>query len=49
MKTVGYVFLILGLSLLIFVFIGFLKNQNKIHSPVPENKGIKVIQITPEK
>ncbi|GAB4218671.1 MAG: hypothetical protein Fur009_0670 [Candidatus Microgenomates bacterium] len=49
MKKLGIVLIAIGLALLIFVFINFLKEQNKIISPVPENQGVKVIFITPTK
>jgi uncharacterized protein YneF (UPF0154 family) len=49
MKKAGYILVAFGLALLLFVIYGFFQEQNKIHSPIPQNEGIKVIQITPEK
>jgi len=47
MKRIGLLLIIAGLSLLIFVFYNFVKEKNKIASPIPENEGVKVIFITP--
>jgi hypothetical protein len=48
MKKVGYILIAFGLALLLFVLYGFFQEQNKIHSPIPQDDGIKVIQITPK-
>ena len=49
MKIIGYVLMAIGAGLLLFLLINFLGEKNKIHSPIPEEEGIKVIQITPGK
>ncbi|GIW64361.1 MAG: hypothetical protein KatS3mg092_0294 [Patescibacteria group bacterium] len=49
MKNLGLILIVIGLALLIFVFINFLKEKNKIASPIPEAEGVKVIFITPTK
>lgn len=49
MKKLGYILIAFGLALLLFVFYSFLEEKNKIHSPVPEEKGIKVIFVSPSK
>lgn len=47
MKYLGLIMMAIGLSLLAFVFFNFLKEKNKVVSPIPEEKGVKVIFITP--
>jgi len=47
MKTVGYILFAFGVALLIFIVFSFFKEKNKVHSPLPEEEGIKVIQISP--
>lgn len=49
MKIVGYLLIAIGVGLLLYLLINFLGEKNKIHSPIPEEEGIKVIQITPKK
>jgi len=49
MKKIGLVLIIIGLSLLLFLFYSFIKEKNKIISPLPEEKGVKVIFINPTK
>ncbi len=49
MKIVGLILVSIGIALLIFIAYSFLKEQNKILSPIPEDKGIKVIFVTPAK
>ncbi len=49
MRKLGLILIAIGLALLIFVFINFLKEKNKIASPIPETDGVKVIFITPTK
>lgn len=49
MKYIGLVLIAIGLALLFFVGYTILKEKNKIVSPVPEEKGVKVIFITPGK
>ena len=48
MKKVGLVFIIIGLAFLILITYNFFKEQNKIASPIPEEKGVKVIFVTPQ-
>lgn len=47
MRILGIILISFGLALLIFVAYNFLKEKNKIASPVPEEKGVKVIFVTP--
>ncbi|VVA43298.1 conserved hypothetical protein [Candidatus Roizmanbacteria bacterium] len=49
MKRLGIVLIAVGISLLIFVLYNFVKEKNKMASPIPEDKGVKVIFITPSK
>ena len=47
MKNVGIVFIAIGLALLLYVGYYFIKENNKIASPIPDEKGVKVIFVTP--
>ena len=47
MRRVGYIFVAIGLALLLFVGYSYWKQRNQFVSPVPEDKGVKVIFVTP--
>ncbi len=47
MKFIGFILISIGLALFLFVGYNFLKEKNKILSPLPEEKGVKVIFVTP--
>jgi hypothetical protein len=49
MKRLGIVLIAIGVSLLIFVLYNFIMEKNKMASPIPEDKGVKVIFVTPSK
>jgi hypothetical protein len=49
MKKVGFVLIALGLALFFFVVYNFFLGRSQTLSPVPENKGVKVIFISPNK
>ena len=49
MKGLGIILITIGIALLMFVIFNFVKEKNKIASPIPEDKGIKVIFVTPSK
>lgn len=49
MKLLGFLFITVGFALLLFVGYSYLREQNKIASPIPEEKGVKVIFVTPTK
>lgn len=49
MKRIGLVLIAVGLALLVFVLFNFLKDRNKVASPIPEDQGVKVIFVTPSK
>jgi len=47
MKRLGLILIAVGLALLVFVFYNFIKEKTKMASPIPEDKGVKVIFVTP--
>lgn len=47
MKYLGSFLMIIGLALLVFVGISFIREKNRVKSPIPEDKGVKVIFVTP--
>jgi len=47
MKSIGIVIMAIGAAMLIFVLYNFVAERNRTVSPVPEDKGVKVIFITP--
>lgn len=49
MKIIGAILIGIGLALLLFILFNFLKEKNRIISPLPESKGVKVIFVTPTK
>ncbi len=49
MKRLGIVLIAIGIALLMFVLYNFVKEKNKMASPIPEDKGVKVIFVTPSK
>lgn len=49
MKGLGIVLIAIGIALLLFVSYNLIKEKNKIASPIPEDKGVKVIFVTPSK
>jgi len=49
MKTVGVILIGVGLALFTFLIFGLIQNNNKIISPIPEEKGVRVIFISPTK
>lgn len=49
MKRFGIILIAIGVALLMFVFYNFIKEKNQMASPIPEDKGVKVIFITPTK
>ncbi len=49
MKAIGMVLIAVGLALLLFVLFNFINEKNRIVSPIPEDKGVKVIFVTPTK
>jgi hypothetical protein len=49
MKSLGIVLIAIGVALLIFVGYNFIKEKNKMASPIPEDKGVRIIFVTPKK
>jgi len=49
MKGFGIILIAIGIALLMFVLFNFIKEKNKIASPIPEDKGVKVIFVTPSR
>lgn len=49
MKNIGLVLIAIGMALMIFVGVNFIKELNKVKSPVPVEEGVKVIFVTPTK
>ena len=49
MKGFGIVLIAIGIALLMFVTYNFIQDKNKIASPIPEDKGVKVIFVTPSR
>lgn len=47
MKLIGAIFIAIGLALLLFVVFNFIKEKSRTVSPLPEDKGVKVIFVTP--
>ena len=47
MKIIGFVFFAIGLSLILFLAYSYFKEGEKIRSPIPEERGVKVIFVTP--
>ncbi|MFH1827099.1 MAG: hypothetical protein ABH812_01535 [bacterium] len=47
MKTFGIILLSIGFALFIFIIYLFLKDRDRIISPIPQNTGVKVIVVTP--
>jgi len=49
MRYIGLILITIGIALMIFVGYNFIREKNRIKSPIPEEKGVKVIFITPTK
>lgn len=49
MKNIGLILIAVGLALLVFVGYNFIRERNRIASPIPEEEGVKVIFVTPTK
>lgn len=47
MKIIGGVLMVIGIALLILVAYSFFKQGESTHSPVPEDRGVKVIFVSP--
>ena len=49
MKNIGFILISIGLALMLFIFYNFIKEKNKMTSPIPDNKGVRIILISPTK
>jgi len=49
MKYLGMILIAIGIALLLLIGYNFWKEKNRIASPIPEDKGVKVIFVTPTK
>jgi len=49
MKYLGILLTIVGLVLMIVVVFNYFRELNRVKSPIPDEKGIKVIFLTPTK
>ena len=49
MKVIGLILISIGFALLLFFGYNFFKESNQIMSPIPEEKGVRVIFVTPGK
>lgn len=47
MKFFGFVLISVGLAILLYVAINAIGENNQIRSPIPDEKGVKVIFVTP--
>lgn len=46
-KNIGLILIAIGAALLLFVGFNYLKEKNKVISPIPQDSGVKVIFVTP--
>lgn len=49
MKFIGFIFITVGLVLLVIFAYQYFNEKNRILSPVPDNGGVRVIFLTPTK
>ncbi len=49
MKALGIILIGAGIALLVFTFINLFNDASSIASPIPENKGVRVIMVSPSK
>jgi hypothetical protein len=47
-KTIGLILISFGFALITFIIYIIFRDKNRIISPLPEEKGVKVIQISPK-
>jgi hypothetical protein len=47
MKLIGFIFIAAGTAVLVFFVYNYFKNRDTVLSPIPEDKGVKVIFVTP--
>lgn len=49
MKKIGFVLIAIGFALFFFVIYNLFLGRNQTLSPVPENKGVRVLFVSPTK
>ena len=49
MKKLGLLFIAVGLALILFVIYNIVIEKSRTLSPIPENKGVRVIFVSPTK
>lgn len=47
MKFLGYIFIAIGLGILVFIGYVYWNKSGELVSPIPETGGVKVIQLSP--
>lgn len=47
MKKIGFILIAIGLALITFIVFSLFEEENRFHSPIPQDKGVKVIFLTP--
>lgn len=47
MRIVGVVLISVGLALFVFVLFNVIRDRSQMVSPIPDEKGVKVIFVTP--
>jgi hypothetical protein len=47
MRYLGFILIAAGLAFLVYFGFAFIQNRQSFHSPIPEEKGVKVIYLTP--
>lgn len=47
MKIIGFILISMGIALMLFVGYSFFKQRGRTLSPIPEDRGVKVIFVTP--
>jgi len=49
MKNLGLILIVIGIVLMSIVAYNMIGEKNRVKSPIPDEKGIKVIFVTPTK
>jgi hypothetical protein len=47
MRFIGFAFIIVGISILLFALYSYFRGPDALVSPVPDSKGVRVIYLTP--
>lgn len=49
MRVIGLILIAVGVGLLLFGIYNFVRERNRLVSPIPEKEGVRVIFVTPTK